>query len=72
MPDDITPEPPDDAPTGATPGDPGGHESWDTATQANPAATPAGDLTQSIPADTTRSTMPAGSGAGRNGTAGRR
>jgi Protein of unknown function (DUF3048) N-terminal domain/Protein of unknown function (DUF3048) C-terminal domain len=55
MPDDITPEPTDDVPTGGTPGDPGGPESWDTATQAHPAATPAGDLTQSIPADTTRS-----------------
>jgi len=55
MPDDITPEPTDDVPTAVTPGDPGGPESWDTATQANPAATPAGDLTQSIPADTTRS-----------------
>ncbi len=76
MPDDITPEPTDDVPTGGTPQDPGGPESWDTATQANPAATPAGDLTQSIPADTTRSmagvtpptgtpvTAAAGAGAG--------
>ena len=64
MPDDITPEPTDDVPTGDAPGKAGASESWDTATQAHPAATPAGDLTQSIPADTTRSmagiTPPAG------------
>jgi hypothetical protein len=72
MPDDTTPEPTGDGPTGNVPGSdvPSGDapESWDTATQATPLATPAGDLTQSIPADTTRSmsqinTPPAGTAA---------
>ena len=55
MPDDITPEPTDDAPTGDPPGEAGASPSWDTATQAHPAATPAGDLTEAVPVDTTRS-----------------
>jgi hypothetical protein len=55
MPDDITPEPTDDAPTGDAPGEAGAPPSWDTATQANPAATPGGDLTEAVPVDTTRS-----------------
>jgi hypothetical protein len=51
MPDDITPQPPDDAPGH----DAGTPEPWDTATQATPSSTTPSDLTQSIPADTTRS-----------------
>jgi hypothetical protein len=54
MPDDITPEPTDVPDAGAS-GDSGVPESWDTATQATPADTGPSDLTQSIPADTTRS-----------------
>ncbi len=77
MPDDTTPELPDDVPNGNAADDAGAPESWDTATQANPAATPAGDLTQSVPVDATRSmaaiTPPtgtpamAGAGAGAGG-----
>ena len=65
MPDDTTPEstgpestgPESTGPesSGDGPETPATPESWDTATQATPLATPAGDLTQSIPVDTTRS-----------------
>jgi len=55
MPDDITPEPPGNVPVGEGHEDAGVPESWDTGTQASPAATPAGDITQAVPVDTTRS-----------------
>lgn len=55
MPDDITPEPTGDVPGGEGHENAGVPESWDTATQASPAATPAGDITRAVPVHTTRS-----------------
>ena len=65
MPDDTTPEPTDNVPSGNADDKVGSPESWDTATQATPADTSRADLTGSVPADTTRSmssisTPPAG------------
>ncbi|HVA02326.1 MAG TPA: DUF3048 domain-containing protein [Acidimicrobiales bacterium] len=59
MPDDTTPGESGHVPNGdqgenAAPPENAAPESWDTATQATPAATP-GDLTQSVPVDPTRS-----------------
>ncbi len=55
MPDETTPEQPDDVPPGSGGVDAGAPESWDHATQAIPADTGSGDATQAVPADTTRS-----------------
>ena len=65
MPDDTTPEQPDDVPTGAGGDDPGVPEPWDRATQAVPADTGADDVTQAVPADTTRSMASASHTTGR-------
>ncbi|MGD0378697.1 MAG: DUF3048 domain-containing protein [Acidimicrobiales bacterium] len=74
MPDDITPEPTGDVPGQEGIDDAGVPESWDTATQASPAATPAGDITQAVPVDTTRSmagvTPPTGTPVTAAGAAG--
>jgi hypothetical protein len=55
MPDDITPEPTGDVPSGNGVENTDAPESWDTATQATPADTSRADLTQATPVDTTRS-----------------
>lgn len=68
MPDDITPEPTGDAPSGDGGENTETPESWDTATQATPADATRSDLTEATPVATTRSmaatpTPPAGTPA---------
>ncbi len=68
MPDDITPEPPSNVPSGGGGEGSDTPESWDTATQATPADTTRSDLTEATPVTTTQSmaatpTPPAGTPA---------
>ncbi len=68
MPDDITPEPTGDVPSGDGGENTETPESWDTATQATPADTTRSDLTEATPVTTTQSmaatpTPPAGTPA---------